>query len=339
MNIKTKKIFIIAFIILGFNYGVSYQQFLHFDWTDARGLGDSTSYLGMSNGDSGIASVHRYRIIIPFLVDLIRDAIQPLIPVEKLNIIDALSFYLVNYVITSLAGLFLYLYLIALKFKPERSLLGVFIFLGSRITILSTGAPIVDSLYYLAIIVILYFCLTHRSIALSLLNPFLILTKETTVPFLFLPFLIKTMNRKLILLSLTVSFFVLFSVRNRITSSLPNVVKLDDPILLTITNHLASGLGNLSQSYFSLTGWHGLFSPFSVFWLIAFFGAWLEFNKIDMYYQIPRFLLWIIPITFIYTVLSSNVGRMLHGLFPIVIPYALIGIDYLLSRRYDSTSD
>ena len=117
------------------------------------------------------------------------------------------------------------------------------------------------------------------------------------------------------------------------TAVLPDVVKPSDPILSTITRHLESGLENLSQGYFSLAGWHGLFSPFSVFWMIAFFGAWLEFKRIETHYQIPRFLLLIIPITFGFTVLSSNVGRMLHSLFPLVIPYALIGIDYMLSRK------
>ena len=335
MNTKTAKTFLVVFIILGFNYSVSFQQFIHFDWADPRGLGDSASYLAMSNGDSDIASIHRYRIIIPFLADCVRHVIQPLIPADLLHMIDAFSFYLVNYLITSLAGLLLYFFLVELKFKPERSLLGVFIFLGSRITILSTGAPIADSVYYLAIIVILYCCLTQRSILLSVLNPLLILTKETTVPFLFLPFFVKTMNRKLIFLSLSVSFIVLFWVRNSVTAVLPNAAKTDDPILVTIKSHLLSGMENLSQSYLSLAGWHGVFSPFSVFWVIAFFGAWLEFKKIDTYYQIPHFLLWIIPITFGFTVLSSNVGRMLHSLYPLVIPYALIGIDYFLSRKQD----
>ena len=121
--------------------------------------------------------------------------------------------------------------------------------------------------------------------------------------------------------------------RSLVTAALPNVVKSEDPILVTITSHLASGLQNLSQSYFSLAGWHDLFSPFSVFWVIALFGAWLEFKKIDTYYEIPRFLFWIIPIAFGYTVLSSNAGRMLHSLFPLVIPYALIAIDYIMSRK------
>jgi hypothetical protein len=335
MNTKAAKKLLVVFIILGFNYGVSFQQFIHFDWTDPRGLGDSASYLAMSNGDSDIASIHRYRIIIPFLADCVRSVIQPFLSADLLHSIDVLSFYLVNYLITSLAGLFLYLFLVELKFKPERSLLGVFIFLGSRITILSTGAPIADSLYYLAIIVILYCCLTQRSILLSVLNPILIVTKETTVPFLFLPFFVKTMNHKLIILSLSFSFIVLFWVRNSVTSILPNAVKTDDPILVTIKSHLLSGMENLSQSYFSLAGWHGLFSPFSVFWVIAFFGAWLEFKKIDTHYQIPRFILWIIPITFGFTVLSSNIGRMLHSLYPLIIPYALIGIDYFLSRKQD----
>jgi hypothetical protein len=335
MNIteKTAKIFLVGFLILGFNYAVSFQQFLHFDWADPRGLGDSASYLSMSNGDPDIASVHRYRIIIPFLADLVRDVIQPLIPANQLHSIDALSFYVVNYLITSLAGLFLYLFLVQLKFEPKLSLLGVFIFLGSRITILSTGGPMVDSLYYLAIIVIVYCCLTQRSIGLSLLTPILILTKETIVPFLFLPLLLKTMNRKLILLSLSVSFFFLFWVRRLVTAALPHVAQSDDPILVTISNHMVSGLENLSQSYFSLVGWHDLFSPFSVFWLMAFLGAWLEFKKMNSNYPIPRFLLWIIPVTFGYTILSSNAGRMLHSLFPLVIPYALIAIDHLLSRK------
>ena len=335
MNItaKTSKMIMVVFVILGFNYGVSFQQFLHFDWADPRGLGDSLSYLAMSNGDSDIASIHRYRIIIPFLADFVRNVIRPLVSSDQLHAIDALSFYIVNYLITSLAGLFLYLFLIELKFKPERSLMGVFIFLGSRITILSTGAPMVDSLYHLAIIVIVYFCLTQRSMLLCLLTPLLILTKETTVPFLFLPFFLKTINRKLILLSLSVSFAILFWVRSLVTAALPNVVKSEDSILVTITSHLASGLENLSQSYFSLAGWHDLFSPFSVFWVIALFGAWLEFKKIDTYYEIPRFLFWIIPIAFGYTVLSSNAGRMLHSLFPLVIPYALIAIDYIMSRK------
>ena len=237
MNTKTAKTFLVVFIILGFNYSVSFQQFIHFDWADPRGLGDSASYLAMSNGDSDIASIHRYRIIIPFLADCVRHVIQPLIPADLLHMIDAFSFYLVNYLITSLAGLLLYFFLVELKFKPERSLLGVFIFLGSRITILSTGAPIADSVYYLAIIVILYCCLTQRSILLSVLNPLLILTKETTVPFLFLPFFIKTMNRKLIFLSLSVSFIVLFWVRNSVTAILPNAIKkYINPVFLSLSD-------------------------------------------------------------------------------------------------------
>ena len=59
----------------------------------------------------------------------------------------------------------------------------------------------------------------------------------------------------------------------------------------------------------------------------------VEIKKIDTYYEMPRFLLWIIPIAFGYAVLSSNAGRMLFSLFPLVIPYALIAIDYVMSRK------
>ena len=333
---KVIKISLIFIIILGFNYGVSFQQFLHYDWADPRGLSDSSSYLAMSNGDYAISSGHRYRVIIPFLASLVRDSVQPLIPSEQLHWfggVDAFSFYIVNYLFTSLTGLFLYCFLAQLKFDPKLSLLGVFIFLGSRITVLTTGAPIVDSLYFLSIIIIVYFCLTKNTTALTILTPILILTKETIIPFLFLPFFVKQINRKLFGISVLASFAIFFWARDTISSWSPNIIERSDPIFDVFKNHLISGFGNIAHTYFSVGGWHGIFSTFSIFWIIAAFGAWLSFKKLNTFYQIPRFLLFIIPITFGFTVLISNVGRMLLSSFPIVIPYTLIGIDYLFSKR------
>ena len=333
---KVIKISLIFIIILGFNYGVSFQQFLHYDWADPRGLSDSSSYLAMSNGDYAISSGHRYRVIIPFLTSLVRDLVQPLVPPEQLHWfggVDAFSFYIVNYFFTSLTGLFLYCFLAQLKFDSKLSLLGVFIFLGSRITVLTTGAPIVDSLYFLSIIIIVYFCLTKNTTALTILTPILILTKETIIPFLFLPFFVKQINRKLFGISVLVSFAIFFWARDTISSWSPNIIERSDPIFDVFKNHLISGFGNIAHTYFSVGGWHGIFSTFSIFWIVAAFGAWLSFKKLNTFYQIPRFLLFIIPITFGFTILSSNVGRMLLSSFPIVIPYTLIGIDYLFSKR------
>lgn len=321
-------------VILGFNYGVSFQQFLHFDWNDPRGLSDASSYLAMSKGDFDVPEGHRYRIIIPFLVEHLRELVQVFIPVNQLNWlggIDALVFYIVNSFITSLAGLFLYLFLIELKFEAKLALLGVFIFLSSRITILSTGGPLVDSLYFLAIIVVVYFCLTQRSLVLSLLNPLLILTKETTVPFLFLPLFIKTMNRKIILLSLFISFGIFFWVRSEVTALASHTINIKDPLWDIIINHFASAKEIVMQSYLTVAGWHNIFSAFSIFWLFAALGAWLDFRAIET--QVPRFLFWLLPATLGFTLLSSNTGRMVLSLFPLVIPYALIGIEFLLFQK------
>ena len=333
------KISLIFIIILGFNYGVSFQQFLHYDWNNPRGLSDSTSYLAMSNGDYTVSSGHRYRVIIPFLANIVRNMVQPLIPSEQLHWfggVDAFSFYIINYFFSSLTGLFLYLFLIRLKFEPQLSLLGVLIFLGSRITILATGAPLVDSLYFLSIIIIVYFCLTQNTTALAILTPILILSKETIIPFLFLPFLVNQINRKLFGASLTVSFVVFFWVRDTISSWSPKHMENNDPIFDVVVNHLKSGFENIIQTYFSMGGWHGIFSTFSIFWITAAFGVWLSLKKLNTFYQIPNYLFFIIPITFGFTILSSNVGRMLLSSFPIVIPYALIGINYLFQKK---TSD
>ena len=130
-----------------------------------------------------------------------------------------------------------------------------------------------------------------------------------------------------------VSFAIFFEARNTISSWAPNIIERSDPLFDVVKNHLASGFGNIANTYFSVGGWHGIFSTFSIFWIVAAFGAWLSFKKLNTFYQIPRFLLFIIPITFGFTILSSNVGRMLLSSFPIVIPYTLIGIDYLFSKR------
>ncbi len=325
---------LIFFVILGFSYGVSFQQFLHFTWADPRGLEDSLSYLAMSNGDYNVSEGHRFRFIIPYLANLVRQV--AFIPPDQLNWVgggDAFSFYFVNSLITSLAGLILYLFLTKLKFDGKLSLLGVFIFLGSRITVLSTGAPMVDSVYFLAIIIVVYLCLTQRAILLSLLNPILILTKETTVPFLFLPLFLKTMNRKLILISLIFSFMILFWARNTVSSMVPSFTGASDPILDVVKNHWIAGTENLRQCYLTFYGWHKIFSAFSVFWVFAAFGGYLKFRKIGPEYEIPLFLFWTVPIVFGFTLLSANTGRMLLSLFPLVIPYALIGIEYLLSQK------
>jgi hypothetical protein len=336
------KIFLAFIIILGFNYGVSFQQFLHYDWNNPRGLSDSISYLAMSNGDYTISSGHRYRIIIPFLASLVRNLVQPIIPSGQLDWfggIDSLSFYIINYTFTSLTGLFLYLFLIKLKFDPKLSLFGVFIFLGSRITILTTGAPLVDSLYFLSIIIIVYFCLAHNTTMLFILAPILILSKETVIPFLFLPFFVKQINRKFFGVSLFISFAIFFWVRDVVSSLHLINLGTKDPIFDVFINHLKSGFENIIQTYFSTGGLHGVFSTFSFFWAIAAFGAWLYFKKLSIFYRIPYFLFFIIPITFSFSVLSSNVGRMLLSSFPIVIPFMLIGIDYLFpSKNTDHAS-
>jgi len=107
----------------------------------------------------------------------------------------------------------------------------------------------------------------------------------------------------------------------------------NDPIFDVVVNHLKSGFDIIIQTCFSMGGWHGIFSTFSIFWIIAAFGVWLSFKKLNTFYQIPKFLFFIIPITFGFTILSSNVGRMLLSSFPIVIPYTLIGIDYIFSKK------
>jgi hypothetical protein len=145
-------------------------------------------------------------------------------------------------------------------------------------------------------------------------------------------------NRKLFGMSLIASFVLFFWVRDRVSSWSSNYIEKNDPIFDVVVNHMQSGFENIIQTYFSIGGWHGIFSTFSIFWIAAAFGVWLSFKKLNTYYKIPYFLFFIIPITFSFTILSSNVGRMLLSSFPITIPYILIGINHLFSIKSNEHS-
>ena len=62
-------------------------------------------------------------------------------------------------------------------------------------------------------------------------------------------------------------------------------------------------------------------------WFAAF-GAYK--NRGAQKIEIPAFLIAILPLVFCYALLSGNLGRMFFAAFPVIIPYALVGMRSLL---------
>jgi hypothetical protein len=78
----------------------------------------------------------------------------------------------------------------------------------------------------------------------------------------------------------------------------------------------------------TLRGLHDLQNGFSVVLLFAAFGAYT--NRGAQRVEIPAFLIAILPLAFGYALLSGNLGRMFFAAFPVIIPYALVGMRSLL---------
>ena len=178
---------VLLLAIVSLLYGASYQQFRHFKLAEPCGLRDTASYVAMMHGDFGVNPVHRYRALVPCAARGVRVLLARF--VADSQDLDKLSFYVVNFAIATATAWLLFGILRKIGFAWQLGLFGVAIFLSSRVTVMSVGTPLVDSLYFFGIAVITYLVLADKETLLACVCPLLVLSKETMLPFLFLPLL------------------------------------------------------------------------------------------------------------------------------------------------------
>lgn len=326
--------FLVLALILATLYGVSYQQFRHFDYSDDRGVGDSHSYVAMAQGNWDVSVVHRYRFIIPFAAGTICKALNHCDPAGLIPI-----FYALNFCITAATSMFLYLFLRRMGFRQLLSLLGVLLFITSRVTVMTAATPIIDSLYYLAIVLIAYLVLVRRFVLLLALYPCLILAKETVIPFLFLPLLSPSFRGWRYwgswAAALGVSLVVFVAVRRFIGLSPTSGTALVGGFWDVVVFHLHGVLGTVRQM-FSLRGLHDVQNGFSFVLPMAVIG--FVINRRERLYEVPSFLLLSVPIAVAFALLSGNIGRMIFSAFTLIIPYALVVVDSVLRENEAGSS-
>jgi len=339
--------FILVYIVL---YGTSYQQFRHFNINETQGLFDARSHVAMSLGRYDNATrERRYRFVVPFLASLARKSLAPLFPAalgpepapapapggrppikDELELIN-LSFYIVNFSFMAGAAFLLFLILERLGFRLYLNLIGLALFLGSRIAVLSAATPMVDSVYFFAIALISYLTITDRLILLALLNPLIILAKENICLVMLMPFL-KREKWLALSVSLVVSAALLIGVREYVSTFWAQEPS-SGTVLQEIMHVVMVRLGYAWPSFqglFTARGLLALSSGFSFFLVFAAAGFWSNWK--NRKYQIPHYLLVLIPISLFYCVLAPGYGRMFFATYVVVIPYALVFIERVVSR-------
>lgn len=322
-----KQFFQYLVIVLSFFailYGVTYQQFRHFDVTDPRGANDSISYIKMSHNDYNVSPVHKYRFVIPSMAKFVGLPLKKVIHDEQE--LDKLSFYIVNFAFTFASSVLLLELLRRLGFEMWLSILGVIIFLSSRITILVTGTPLVDSFYFMSVVLILLLTLIGSSRYLALSMPLLALSKETIIPFLFIPLFTKMRTSKSYLISLAISLGLIYCTRHGID----RLTAHSNVDLFSIIQGHAKEFQKNTAAICSLGGLHDIQNGFSLFLVYAILGYCINCKR--RLYHIPMYFNVLIPLCLFFALLSGNLGRMFFAGFPVVIPYVLIFFAYVYQR-------
>lgn len=336
-----KEIFVI-FLIVNFLFNATYQQYIHFDIEDPRGAGDANYYQSMANGEYNIYQLARYRFIIPSLVYLFRKF--SLIPIDPGTQDPNQSiFYVITFFITTVTAYCLYRFNLSLKLNFYSSLFGTCIFIFSRPTIINVGTPHIDSLYNLSILVIMLCTVNKKLNYLSIFLPFLILSKITIFPFIFFPLFEKKFRTLKYYFSIVFSLFTLISVRTFIDYKYPcSICSMDKILPINATNHFTyffwdfynHAIRFFANIYklFSLNGvFDFLMASFSMFFIMAILG-YINREKISNFY-FPNYLLFILPITFYYSIISGNFGRMFFGSFPVIIPLASYFFQFIFFKE------
>jgi hypothetical protein len=320
---------VIVGILAASIYGTTYQQFRHFNLSDPRGANDSASYIRMSHGDYQVTAVHRYRFMVPVLAGALRPLVQRFVhdPGEQ----DRVSFYVVNFGCTLAASWLLLLLLDHLGFSIQSSLLGTFMFVTSRITILVTGTPLVDAPYLAAGVMIVYLTFTRRVWCLILILPLLVLVKEQVLLVAFVPLLVPAFRRISYAVSLITSVTLLHLSRSyidRIAGIGLGGWQPAQSLFELVMNHIKFAGDNALHLFTSFSGLHSLQNGYSLFLLFAGLGFFT--NRRTKFMPDSPVLFSLVPISLLFAVLSGNGGRMIFLAFPIVIPYALIFIQDVL---------
>ena len=319
--------------------GMSFDQLRSFNPAE-RPAHDGHSYMNMSYGNYSVTPHHKYRVIIPNAVRLLRAGL-PAAAKASPNADKAL-FFLVN---LALGGLMLAVsrrFLLASGASQMSALIITLMLGGCRFILQAAAQPMIDMGLYLALAALAYFLATRQWIALCVWLPLMALSKEVIYPLLVLPVFLVPKGRRLLLGgSYLVTAGLVWGVRHWVSvHSAVGIVCTLDPGWSYESNSIfeviaKSWRGAAMNGAYLLT-LRGLFDV-----LIAFGPLWILFGYALKYKRLPRQIwLWtFLPYALWCGLLSRHWGRMLTIAFPLVIMAAALGLQQLTDKwRSASTS-
>lgn len=280
---------------------------------------DCKDYLGIARGEFDQSPVRRYRPIVPALAGGVNfvfgrafNAVRPQTFPGDFSL--GFSFYLVNCLLMSLAGVMMYRYARAFGLSPLWALAGLLVMLTCRWTPYFAGSAIVDSLYVLLLAAVLVGIETknERLLALTIfIGPF---SKEA---FLFVApviFLFSSIPRWRQLIYFALSGILVFSFRYAYDHFLHVTPASGIRADLDILNYT----GETIRRLVSFHGIYDILSNVSV-WLVFLVAAMrLPAYRVAAHGMLRWYMLGYLLCIGLHLIINSNQERMFYLTMPLL---------------------
>lgn len=280
---------------------------------------DILDYLKMAVGDWEQSPVRMYRLLVPITAGMVHfcfgwlfEFLQP--DSFNGNFSLCFSFLLVNTWLMSIASVFIYKLCKVFGMQSWQATFSLIPFLSCRWTLEISGLPLVDSLYFLSLVILLfaYFNKSHGLMLASIfIGPW---AKEAYI--FFVP-LILYMKRDHLVKSISLLFasgILVFGFRLFWDWYLQNN-------FLDSFKHDADSFSTIAYSLHKIVSFHGIYDVFSVsgLWILIPLYAWMK-NSFKLNYKLNEerivAVLYMLAV-FFQMLLSGDIARMLYLSMPL----------------------
>lgn len=314
MLLQGNKKILLGIAIYAAIFGLSFPLFSEYDYLSNPDIG---TYIGLAEGNLDQSPVRRYRLLVPFLakaLDLslgfLFDFLAPWeFPHPDFSL--CFSFFLVNSLFLCLACLMLVRLIKKDFISPIAIIIALLVVLTSRWTPYIAGLPLVDSFYFLVVVMTLITILERQKRWTVLLIFFGPWAKESFFLFFPLIFFFGPLPR---MHSLSIMLLALGTfIGGRYLLDIWMGFPIDESYLKDIGH-----LHRVRESLNRLFSFHGVYEIFSIA------GFWIVFPilvgkkiLIESFCKMPKVSLWFLILVLLHALLSTELGRMLFLAIPI----------------------
>ncbi|MBK6859925.1 MAG: hypothetical protein IPK91_08545 [Saprospiraceae bacterium] len=306
-------VFGICFCIL---FSLGFEVMIYFPMDQSPDIQD---YLKMAQFDWNQSPVRHYRILIPLVACGVQfsfgwmfELLHPLSFDGNFSL--CFSFLLVNVSILSIAGVFLFKLCRNFGMNHWIAAFALIPFLSCRWTMEIAGLPLVDSLYFLSLLLVLYGFFSKQDywfVTGIFFGPW---AKEAFV--FFIPMIIYMKREQLFkcMVLIGISGMLVFGFRYFWD------LYLGHPFINSFTK-VADSFSSIRDSIIKLFSFHGMYDLFSVcgFWILIPMFVWIK-NKPKMIFKINEThivcALYLLAVIF-QMLLSGDLARMFYLIIPL----------------------